>query len=526
MNWLCLSILIIFFSMTSKGENPSCDGGSDHSCHRDTNRHYRDYFDYISKEVDATQGEFGKCTLVPGSYVLDSSIPVQLSYLPASILPLFANHKSYRTILRMGSIDKQGHEIFRGLLIETETGWYLTTLKEEVDYPYPSTTQESSIMQAFEDFYKRHRNNSQVLINKIVFNNDMTVGDLEDGRKLTFDSRENIESFIAQNPMRITNSNAYLNNHTLRIPPEMYQIMHDQEFIQARQKRQYSKMMDLIYQSSLAVMGGNIRNALFVSLLMTDLRARGPCGSLYGRRGLEIVPPSLFDGEMPTLVFKNRLDAPQHFFAYALLRSFSGGSASQIISVLSKERQRLFPKFTQFFDRFHRINEPTGVDYDIGNPIRWMIRGEYATAERTRIETDVDKFYNELGIEFWNQLSRSQTTIPSSILNSSWAEQKKVTLGLKPSNVPSWKAYDPNLEVPRVVLLPPEQRNSNPISWDETPLTQEESIQKFKYICQNGVNDNSGETDLKLTGKYCDDYQREMQKYINKLYEENKSPSR
>lgn len=259
--------------------------------------------------------------------------------------------------------------------------------------------------------------------------------------------------------------------------------------------------MDIIYKKALEVSGGDKFKAKFISLLMTDLRGRGPCGAIRGKRGQLVVPQSIFDGEAATMFDKNRLDASQHFFGYALMQHLTGGSLSPVVSYVGKQNQYYFPRLSNFFNNLHGGADPSG-DWLRPSP---SLTSAYQKKERLRIDIERDLFYNSLGSEFGNKES-----LPSEVINNPKQTERKQKLGLRVSNVTDWEAYDPYQEAPKAVSLPPEARR--PELAAKSRWTRDLLV--LRATCEHSDNDS-------VRFHACKDYNQYIQKEVEGLYDRN-----
>lgn len=438
-----------------------------------------------------------------------------------------------------------------GLVIEKDGKFYRVErpipIKLSLHHPYDNSTKglrykgtlrqaEQPVMELVRDFRLGLASTETcrtlgIKITPIEFDPRMTSAASPDMESIRYDGMATVDDFLSatrvpQNPNSLEQLLGY---PAVRVPPEMYALAEQPEFQNAIRNRQYSKVIDIIWQQALRLSNGDPRKAAYVALLFTDLRQRGPCGAVFGLRGRSVVPTSLFDGEAPSQLVENRLDATQHFFGYTLMQLEAGNALPKAVSEMGKERQRYFPRVSVFFDRFHGVSE-SGYDNSIVSPLRLAYSGggeKFATTDRVRtdIEIDVDKFYNDLGMEFGRTLRNNPKAPPSSVINSAAADERKGQLGLKPSTHDwEWQAYDPHRQVPKVFLLPPEQRSDIRVPLDMRRQRPSATTMKaYRHVCQNGFYED-GYFDLKLTDRACRGYQEAMQIVVDQLYISNHSP--
>jgi hypothetical protein len=387
-----------------------------------------------------------------------------------------------------------------GLLILTAKGWVMVEPVNKEEYLTLKEPMIDRARMAVRGFVEREKNPA-FKINFVKFSPDMLTGAAPGGGVFTYDSQGTIDRFVASHSK--TNYSAYLNNRTLRIPPKMYEILDDPAFRRAHAEKKYTAALDIIYRKALEVSNGDKFKAKFISLLITDVRQRGPCGAIRGKRGKSIVPQSIFDGEVGSILYPNRLDATQHFFGYALMRDLTGGDLSPAVSYLGKKNQYYFPKISNLFDNFH-IGSNVGGDTD-GDGSRRFFSSIYKAKERLKIDVERDMFYNDLGMDFG-----SRDVLPSEVINEPKLTDRKRNLGLRAPNVPEWQAYDPYKEAPRKVSLPPEKRDREKLRnlsyyWD---------IPTTGVICENSYEED-------MRRRACDLHNRLIKKEVDDFYERN-----
>ncbi len=250
---------------------------------------------------------------------------------------------------------------------------------------------------------------------------------LDDGTRLAYDEKATFASYNASHQSLLSLQDR-LNEHGLRIPERMYELLTDPAFTAARDAKRYSEMYDRIFAKAREVTNGDVRQALLVSLLTTDLRERGPAGAIHGTRGQRLVPLSIFDNEDPTgSVIGNRYDAAQHFFGYALLAYDAGASASAIISTVSKaELARSFGRFTR---NLHFGRDPDfGADKIVSpfGPAQYITPIDADWRLRPRYDHLADLHYNNMGIAMATALRTDPTTTPSSVINRpDWENERR-----------------------------------------------------------------------------------------------------
>lgn len=210
-----------------------------------------------------------------------------------------------------------------------------------------------------------------------------------------------------------------LNTQEVRIPPQMYEVMHDPEFKKAKEEKTYSKMYDIIFKKALELANGDVEKALFISLISIDLRDRGLSGAIQGPRGHTIVPLGIFDNEeMKTSVIGSRYDAAQHFFGYALLAKKFGKRAALAYS--STTKTQALAHLGRFFRDRH-----VGIDPDFGLDNGFKIDGglsptSWFQGEDLRVRPDydkkADKLYNNMGSNFGSLISKNPRALPSQVI--------------------------------------------------------------------------------------------------------------
>lgn len=262
--------------------------------------------------------------------------------------------------------------------------------------------------------------------------------------------------FYSGKKTKLANAADFLDQHQVRVPREFYEILRDPSFKNARSLRNYSAVLDLIYLKSKSLVGDSTL-ALTLSLIVTDLRERGPCGSVFGLRGREIVPLSLFDQEEPSYLEPSRLDGPQHFFGYAIfsqLTHFSG-----VISKASKERDYYFPEAKFLFQQTHvgAAKSSSLLTFESELP-RLSTLDFRRPKRRRRVDVDRDLLYNDLGMEFGSRLLRDPQSLPSEVLKDPQFSEQRRNCGIGPAraNKP-WRAFDPSAEPLYVLNHPNEQ---------------------------------------------------------------------
>ena len=510
--------------------------------------------DYLKKLKRKSFGDQESCEHAGGIFNIQDdkggSAQMRFNYLSGDALKIMLASGDYRHVLAVEQINKQGEQDgFQGFLVQNSFGWKWIKPKksEPMDLPFKSNNDFLASQEPLKKKFLRIAesaanadnggSNKDFDIVSIKFDKKMENGTVENGTKLIYDGTETIKDFGKH--VDGASLSSWMDNSHTRVPPQMYELFDDESFKRAREEGRYSEVMDRIYKKATDIVGPNkVKEALFTSLLFSDLRQRGPCGAVYGLRGREGVPTSIFDGEKPSELVMNRLDAAQHFFGYALMRNLSLGRGSTVVSEVGKERQYWAPAVNEFFQRLH------GDIYDypeLGANFSVVRMGTtYSGSQRTRADIEVDKLYNDLGIDFGATVNKNSSVLPSSIINSSAYDKRKTSLGLEPPNIKEWRAFDPNKEYPIARVEPPEKRRRIDVPDDIAgdllrqrlyPDSSTKVVIYYRWACENGGDINydprTGKTYIvpaKGVGygsvKFCQQYNGYMQGVIDKLYDE------
>ncbi|MEQ1879029.1 MAG: hypothetical protein ABL958_20485 [Bdellovibrionia bacterium] len=478
---------------------------------------------FLEQEYKNAEGDDNSCNSVSGIFKTKSGPDKRLRFTHAGTDTLKHMHTHhFKSILRMDGLDDRDQATYRGMMVETDEGWFMVKPKPSFRRRSALSSIEASTMGALEDYIRDGTLNPHITVERVDFDNTRMHGRTAGGMELDFDAIDSVKNFTKTQGRTITNASAFLNNRTVRVPPEMYSLLSDPAFVELKKTNNHSAVMDRIYARALEVMGGDTFNALFVSLLITDLRNRGPCGAIYARRGRAIVPDSIFDGEEGSLLQQNRLDAAQHFFGYALMEQLRGGFVSPIVSTVGKAQQYYSPKTANWFKNLHGGTDlESGTDNLLGRG-GGSSEGEnawttpYARKERLKIDLARDKFYNNLGMNFGLSLGLDPKLKPSDILNHSAFDDQKRGLGLGVKADGTWKAYDPDREPPRLIALPPAER----IPEDRVPHYPtatdfqnnfEKAFHDLGVVCQNSRQGSTRQ-------QACPEYNRHAQNLTNQLY--------
>lgn len=435
MKWLLIALfpLATFAETLHRGENcgPNKNLLSDFS----------EVVRFIDKQNKLMKGNETECSVAEGFYDLNDGgqkRKVRISTVhPGHMVFLGANR--YHSVLRVDDVDDNKKERFSGLLVNTDRGWFLTRLKPGVTHPYPSTHQETATIPAFEDFFLRGRSDPPgVTVHELSFDRARAVGRSSSGSlTLEYDSRGTIKRFLDQSSSPLAFLRR-LNEHSIRIPPQMYDLLKDPEFIKARESRQNSKMYDLLFKQAMKLADNDVAQALFIALLSVDLRDRGPCGAIEGIRGHGLVPRSIFDNEAPEAsVIGARYDAAQHFFGYAMLAQKFGAKAAQSYSNISKSEWQ--KSFGRFFRNLHDGGEP---DFDQDDSFRPPIVAYWYQGADLRYRPEYDKLadlhYNRLGIAFGERLMTSAESKPSEVIRDPKFKKFEFEMGLPHDRTNPW----------------------------------------------------------------------------------------
>lgn len=323
---------------------------------------------------------------------------------------------------------KQGQDV-HGLIVETTQGWEIIRASRRYT--------PKLLLEKYVNSRKRNQPLPQDITSReICFDENMELAS-GDNLWLKYDGVATIRQFTSG--MSKFKPNTILNNHSVRVPPEMYELLDDPDFIVARNEGRFSAMMDTIFSKAKKLMDGDLISALFVCLLVTDMRERGPCGAVHGLRGLTVVPRSLFDHEQPTFFDPSRRDAAQHFFGYALSVLVYGPQVTSAYESLRKRINYYLPGFRNFFP---------------GIGCHQTRRTFARVTERRKIDLRRDYFYDELGSKFAMALRYNPELLPSRIILSPGGADKRKMLGLSSRLDEPWMACDPNAEIPRFRLVP------------------------------------------------------------------------
>ena len=449
----------------------------------------------------------------------------------------------------------------KGILAHSSLGWIrYTTAKKNLFNPGQPLT-DAQLLIAWREKPETFFKHSMTL-----YDNSEEILFEDAGTKVhfVFDGKKTIQEFSKKTPHDLAHVESFINNPNIRIPVEMYELLENQSFIVARSAGNFTLMFDLIYQQALKTMNGNTFDALLVSLATTDLRNRGPCGARHGLRGRLLVPRSIFNFEKSTVVEPSRLDAAQHFFGYALLTQLTasaadesiGVTASKMVSFLSKEKDYYMPGLTNFFQRFHGLNDSESVSQPRKGDARiTYMTGKTFLAERRRIDIKRDMYYNELGVRFALDQSQHTNARPSEVINDPKTRIERYKLGIASPKIRSeWAAFDPNrapiivynrglaqtseralkikIDIVQIVngdsLLfackemwesicynygyPPPPLFGKPPTNDTRPLMKEEELMKLKLWCEESSASSSN-----YTIDACLAYKYEMQRHVNSI---------
>jgi len=388
---------------------------------------------FLEAQEKAAKGYEDYCNSAAGYYRLTDSRSqrlVRFSYVERGIAVLLGPNR-YRAILRYEEVDSSGNETFKGLLIETEDGWYWTRLNEGITHPYPSTTFEGGTLPAFEDYYLRREIPQGATVERLEFTPDRTLAVSEAGTRLEYAGDITVAEYIAENGNAV-NAFSLIMGPNIRIPPGMYTLLEDPGYIQAREERLYSTMYDMLFTRAFEIAKGNIEHALLISLLTVDLRDRGLCGAIRGRRGRGLVPKGIFDREVPEKsVIGNRLDAGQHFFGYALLAQYYRSEQLMAYSHISKGWEP-YKYIGRFFRTLHGGDLDTGYDpAPMGIITETIYKGDDLKL-RPEFDKNADIHYNRLGTAFGERLGQDPSTMPSQVINDPDFDVYEAAMGLPP----------------------------------------------------------------------------------------------
>lgn len=420
---------------------------------------------YIEQLNQKIEGELGTCESLVGIYKqsIDGHPKESLrvsKFLPNELI-LMKGLKSYDAAFKIESLQKDGSGQFDGIAVLDRGKWKIAKVVNQNDLDVHSVYPEGRAFAAFEKFKATGRVPHGAQIETIEFSADRAIGQGE-RTKLTFDDEATIKGKVADSSA--SRSLGLLSpNEETRVHRGMYSLLDSKDFREARDRSDNTKMVDLLWARALELMKGDKTAALYLALLSTDLRTRGPCGSFYARRGRELVPSTVFDGEKPSAFKEHRLDALQHFFGYALLQHIEGQAVSEVVSKISKDKDYYSPRLTNLFKHLHVLRSREATKDSGGFD---LITSQYFERERTGNDIEVDKFYNKLGIEFGRRLSKDGNSKPSSILNDTKYNSDRRDVGLASVGARDWYAFDPKLELPSVYRKPPEQRDRRLASLD------------------------------------------------------------
>ncbi len=563
-----LALILSLAGFAHAAEDPDCLPGSSLGLRRQTEELRYLANRVIQPKIDAYEdqlrklsyGDQERCEHAGGVFDAQNEAgekeKLRMSYLKGDALKLMITDPSIKQALVVEGMDKnRERDSYRGLLLQTAKGWFWVKpdksirmdlpYKSEQDFTAPGRPQQSMILREMANAknalteHLKSKTTPGFKIESLSFDNKMLAGSGSTGTKLAYDGNHTILDYTSHQSTGINDS--WMQNPRIRVPPKMYELFTDPEFQAARTSRRFAEVMDRIYKKAQEVVGPNrTREALFVSLLFVDMRERGACGAVFGLRGRLGVPNSIFDGEEPSDVVGNRLDAAQHFFGYALMRNLSLGSTSRIVSEVGKERQYWMPQFNKYLQSFHGsgIDAPeAGYNESYGGMGNFGISEPpwaYVGKERTRSDVEIDKFYNNLGIEFGAQVGSRPSSLPSQVLNSRANDTKKLALGLEPSTERSWQAFDPYKEAPVARVLAPDQRRIVPVTqyqydtlerlrWSGTAPV--ETLTLLRTVCENGGLARNALTTMgpKANGansdRYCGIYNKTMRENSAMLYE-------
>ncbi len=476
--------------------------------------------EFYSRARLLEEGDSQKCSYPVGIYrSADSRISLKLR-------PISENNEYSEQLQRLKlsqayiaeSIGLNIHH--PALIVRAESGWKWIDLGS-----HPSSPRMENILVG--QFLKKSDPESVSKLPGAFLSDDSTVLKTPlTFAELKWDGVSTFKNFYSKIPKNMSNSAAYLSQTRIRVPVEFYSLLKDPSFRAAHRNRSYSKVIDLIYGKSKQLMVDPVQ-ALTLSLIATDLRERGPCGSVYGRRGREVVPLSIFDHEESTYLEPSRLDAPQHFFGYAILTYLSNFPGT--ISTVSKEKDYYLPETKFFFQQLHEgSSKSSSIQTDDTRAFGVKIAGEERAKRRRRVDVDRDLFYNELGIDFGKRLQANVWALPGQVLRDSKFDKRRIEIGLfRAGYQRAWRAFDPNYE-PHYILNEPntekfktvqEERRAyeEKISQDITFLefsyfqmrnpTADNPLYLLKKLCVYGPSHENGWHDQITTERFCEMYE-------------------
>lgn len=443
------------------------------------------------------EGSTKECSYAGGIFESTEGFRIKIDPLAGDELTV-GNRKAFKQIYKITDL-KQSDRTVSGILAQTENGWQLIDTPGSTKPRYKLTSQQppstkdiniaaiSRLVKELEAAGKKavplkdsilKSADRTFRIRTIEFDPKMLKAHLSDGTHLKFNGGATVLDFV-KNSSRL-NASTFLNNFDIRVPPEMFELYDDVEYQRNLKAGEYTQVMDAIFRKAQSIAQGNRRAAFFVALKFTDLRERGPCGAVFGLRGRLGVPPSIFDGEVGSEFKQNRLDAPQHFFGYALMADLLGSLPAKLSSEYGKEQQYWAPALAKSFQELHgsgRDAPDAGYNAIGANPLAGILfPGEsYIPTTRTRWDIENDKFYNDLGIAFGKRLKADPKLLPSAVINSPEFASRRLSLGIGRPLERNWESFDPKAEASEIYLLPPKQRK--PFKYDESILSLRKKLE-------------------------------------------------
>jgi len=398
---------------------------------------------FIENQKRLAKGDQSQCNAAEGVYQIFAEGHVEsltFTNVPEILMRHMGANK-YQSVLRIDNLDPKGNGKFSGLLIKTDTGWYMIKLKPNVGLPYTSLTPKNGVMKAFEDHYEKGQKiPEEMTFHRINFNHDNTSG-TNGSLKMIYDSDATIQNYLNRTSDPVSFLKRF-DEHAVRIPARMYELLNDPDFDQARATRHHTKMYDLIFQKAMDIAGQDVEKALFISMLTIDLRDRGACGAIEGFRGKTIVPISIFDNELTEAsVVGKRSDAAQHFFASAMLTNKFGSTMATGYSKSTKLEWGKF--FGRAFRTLHWGNDPDFDEFDFDGKMLFALSPTYRMqGEDLRYKPEYDKLADKhadrLGIEFAERLKNNAAILPSSVINDPNFSNFEAQIGLPKDKSQPW----------------------------------------------------------------------------------------
>ncbi len=449
---------------------------------------------YVEKFNKNFQGDEVSCSSLSGifdftnnSEVMKAKIePVRFSDIE-SLTPLFDQSFNGvpKAIYEVNQLGSRGAKTKRALIVEDDSGWKIIYNKGGIKKFKPSISGLSELapadfnQQALKALALKRKgvNTDGVKIEELEFDKGMLKG-ASGNFSLEYKPVETINNFVKENPPSPKNLSDYIDNHSLRIPPQMYDILNDPKFIEARKNKKYSEQFDIIHEKARSLFPGQEITATLVSMITTDLRSRGPCGAIYGKRG-KITPRGIFDGEETSMINGNRYDAAQHFFGYNLATTILGEKLTGTLSWQRKKRQKMGPKIRNLFTSLHLgatpLEEGGADEFDFEH---------YSKTPRREVDIQRDNFFDQMGRDFNRAVKKDVTSKPSETINSSVYFSKRKKLGLCRPGSRNWKAYDPELE-PYIVTTKPRDERTVCRNYDGE---KNGKLRSLRCNCQNSNN--------------------------------------